>query len=95
VSDTGVRTPADLGVKIPEQLSLAGFDDIFAARYLVPRLTTVSKDAISMGRAAAQLLIERIQAPNAPRRVLTFPARVLYRESTGPAWSGAGTSPVS
>jgi LacI family transcriptional regulator len=80
-----VRAAADLGLRIPADLSLVGFDDIPIAKYLVPRLTTVSKDAVGLGRAAARMLIERIQNPDLPRRTLTSPARIIYRESTGPA----------
>lgn len=79
-----IRAATDLGIEIPSALSLVGFDDIFASRYLVPRLTTVSKDAIGMGRMAARFLIERINDLNLPRRTQVFPACIIVRESTGP-----------
>jgi LacI family transcriptional regulator len=78
------RAATDLGIEIPSALSLVGFDDIFASRYLVPRLTTVSKDAIGIGRAASRLLIERIDDPSLPCRTQVFPACIIVRESTGP-----------
>jgi|WetSurMetagenome_2_1015567.scaffolds.fasta_scaffold160116_2 LacI family transcriptional regulator len=79
------RASADLGLRIPDDLSLIGFDDIPIARYLVPRLTTVSKDAVGLGHIAVRLLIDRIENPGLPPRFLSFPAQIIYRESTGPA----------
>ncbi len=80
-----VRAAADLGLSIPRDVSLVGFDDIFSCSYQVPRLTTVSKDAVNMGREAVRLLIERIRDPQQPLKHINFPARLIMRESTGPA----------
>jgi LacI family transcriptional regulator len=79
------RAAADAGLRIPEDLSLVGYDDIFASKYLVPRLTTVSKDAQAMGRAAVRLVLERIHDHNRPQHKVEFTAQVIIRESTGPA----------
>jgi LacI family transcriptional regulator len=80
-----MRAAADLGLQIPRDLSLFGFDNIFADNYLVPRLSTVTKDAIGMGRTAVQMLIQRIEEPNRPRQVIEKKTRLILRESTGPA----------
>lgn len=80
-----MRAAADVALQIPADLSLVGYDDIFADTYLVPRLTTVSKDSVGMGRAAAQLLIQRIEDPNRPRQTIEYASRLILRESTGPA----------
>lgn len=80
-----MRAAADLNLQIPRDLSLVGFDDIFADNFLVPRLTTVTKDAIGMGRTAVELLIQRIAEPNRPRQVIEIKSRLILRESTGPA----------
>ena len=76
---------SDLGLHVPTDLSLAGYDDISMAKYLVPRLTTVSKDVVRVGREAVKLLLGRIQEPNRPYQRINFPARLIIRESTGPA----------
>ncbi len=57
--------------------------DIFVDEYVVPRLTTVSKDAIGMGRTAVQLLTQRIEESTRPRQVIEKKSRFILRESTG------------
>ena len=79
------RAVADHGLRIPADLSLVGYDDVFTAKYMVPRLTTVSKDAVRIGREAFKLLLGRIQDPNRPIKIVRLPTRVIIRESTGPA----------
>lgn len=80
-----LRAAGDLGLRVPTDLSLLGYDDIPMAKYMVPRLTTVSKDALRLGREAFKLLLERIQNPERPRQKRVEPARFIIRESTGPA----------
>jgi len=55
------------------------------ANYLLPRLTTVTKDALTSGRKAFEVLLARIQDPGLPRQVIYGRARLIIRESTGPA----------
>jgi LacI family transcriptional regulator len=80
-----VRAAADLGLRIPQDLSLVSYDDIPMANYLVPRLTTVTKDALTLGRKAFELLLTRIQDPDLPRQRIHSPSKLILRESTGPA----------
>jgi LacI family transcriptional regulator len=80
-----LRAAADLGLRVPADLSLVSYDDIPEAKYLVPRLTTVSKDAARLGREAVRLVLERIQDPGRPRQRIDVPAQFIIRESTGPA----------
>ncbi len=49
------------GLSIPEDIGVAGFDDIFISQFLTPRLTTVHVPISEIGRAAAASLIERIE----------------------------------
>jgi LacI family transcriptional regulator len=78
-----LRAAADLGLQIPNDLSLVGYDDIPMANYLVPRLTTVTKNAYLLGTKAFEVLLARIQNPNLPRQLIRSPARLIIRESTG------------
>jgi LacI family transcriptional regulator len=82
---SAVRAAADVGLRIPSDLSLVSFDNIPMANYLVPRLTTVTKDAPALGKKAFELLLARIQNPDLPRQRVHSPARFILRESTGPA----------
>ncbi len=80
-----LRAVSDLGLSVPNDISLVGFDDISMSNFLVPRLTTVSKDAYNLGKQAFELLLARMQNPNLPRQVKHGTAKLIIRESTGPA----------
>jgi LacI family transcriptional regulator len=80
-----LRAASDLGLRVPADLSIVGFDDIPIANYVVPRLTTSTKDIAKVGREAVTLLLARIQDPSLPRQQIQVPARLIIRESTGPA----------
>ncbi|MFO7679532.1 MAG: LacI family DNA-binding transcriptional regulator [Chloroflexota bacterium] len=80
-----LRAAADLGLHIPADLSLVGFDGVHMSNYLVPRLTTVVKDSIGVGREAVKQLLTRINNPNLPRQKTSIPPHLIVRESTGPA----------
>lgn len=85
-----LRAAGDLGLRVPADFSLVGFDDIPEAGYLVPRLTTSSKDAALMGREAVRLALRRLEQPSLPRQVVEIPSHFVVRESTGPAPGGGG-----
>jgi LacI family transcriptional regulator len=76
----------DAGLRVPEEVSVIGFDDIQAAEYLTPRLTTVRQPLQQMGEIAASQLLLRIANPRkkVPHRTLLAP-QLMVRESTGPA----------
>jgi DNA-binding LacI/PurR family transcriptional regulator len=70
---------------VPNDLSLVGYDDIPMSIYLVPRLTTVTKNVHELGRKAFEVLLERMQNPDLPLQKIHGPAKLIIRESTGPA----------
>jgi LacI family gluconate utilization system Gnt-I transcriptional repressor len=74
------------GWRVPGRLAVAGFGDFEVARCCHPRLTTVSVEALDIGRATGALLLRAIQAARAGTRltpeVRRMPFRVLQREST-------------
>ncbi len=80
-----LRAASDLGLRVPADLSLVGYDDIPLASYLTPRLTTSSKDMVRVGREAVKLLLARIRDPDRPHQRIDVQARFIIRESTGPA----------
>ncbi len=81
-----VRAFRDAGLRVPEDVSVVGFDDIQAAAYLTPRLTTVRQPLRQMGEMAAKQLLLRISDGNgkAPTLISLAPELVV-RESTGAA----------
>jgi len=79
-----IRAAGDLGLHVPGNLSVVGFDDIPMANYQSPRLTTVTKDAYNAGKKAFEVLKTRMQNPDLPRQVIHMSPRIIIRESTGP-----------
>jgi GntR family transcriptional regulator of arabinose operon len=85
MSIQAMKAARSMGLDVPEDLSLVGFDDnsIINALLDVP-LTTVAQDAASIGRRAAELLIERVKGyKGSPRREL-LPTELRVRASTAP-----------
>ena len=75
----------DAGVRVPQDVSVVGMDDIYAASVTSPPLTTVAKQKYELGSQAATCLLERIrgEAPETPRRYV-YPCRLIVRGSTAP-----------
>lgn len=74
------------GVSIPGQLSVVGFNDVFATRYMTPPLTTVAFDAAKIGELGAQLVMKEIGvAEKQEPTVLTVKPKLKVRGSTSPA----------
>jgi DNA-binding LacI/PurR family transcriptional regulator len=81
-----IRALHDAGLRVPEDVSVLGFDDITGAAYGVPSLTTVRQPLEEMGRLAAATLLERIQSPGREfRSELTLQPSLVGRESTARA----------
>jgi LacI family transcriptional regulator len=80
-----VRAAADLGLRVPQDVSVASFDDIPFITYSVPRLTTVAGFPAQNGREAVRLLLQRLADPNRPRASVSSGWQLHIRESTGPA----------
>jgi DNA-binding LacI/PurR family transcriptional regulator len=81
-----IRALKDAGLRVPEDVSVVGFDDIQSAAYSTPSLTTVRQPLFEMGQRGAQILLERIANREAPypTKIVMAPELVV-RESTGPA----------
>jgi DNA-binding LacI/PurR family transcriptional regulator len=73
---------AQLGIDVPRDLSVVGFDDLDLALIVRPPLTTVRIDAEGLGAAAFDLLLERIRGHRVRNQVL--PVELVVRESTAP-----------
>jgi DNA-binding LacI/PurR family transcriptional regulator len=75
---------AALGVRVPEELSLVGFDNSVFARLRALWLTSVDASAFELGQRAARMLLARIERPDAPGETVLLPPRLEVRGSSGP-----------
>jgi DNA-binding LacI/PurR family transcriptional regulator len=78
-----------LGVRVPEQLAVSGFDDLPFSAMSHPSLTTVELPARKLGRAAADLLVALIEGRAPDSGPPFMPSRLIIRDSTGGFVSGA------
>jgi DNA-binding LacI/PurR family transcriptional regulator len=77
-----MRALREAGKRVPEDVSVIGFDDMPLASYFDPPLTTMRQDTFEMGRLAARLLIEEIEKPQTLHQQLFLPAELIVRNST-------------
>jgi len=78
-----LRALREGGVHVPDEIALAGFDDIPIARYVTPALTTVSVAISELGRRAFEMLLDEISGRTSTQRREKFPTRLVVRESCG------------
>lgn len=71
------------GIRVPEDMALAGFDDIPLAPYMPVPLTTVAQPKYEIGARAAQLLLDQIAGAAHAGRRITLPTNLVVRASTG------------
>ncbi|MBF4574238.1 LacI family DNA-binding transcriptional regulator [Herbiconiux sp. VKM Ac-1786] len=79
-----IQTAAELGLDVPGDLSVVGFDDVPEAARLNPPLTTVRQPMQSIGASAAELLIGLMAGETPARTHITLPTRLVRRATTGP-----------
>ena len=72
---------SDRGVRIPEDLSFTGFDDVLLSRIIRPALTTVRQDPAKRGRLAVDTLIKMIQEEEIPEWDVKLPVELVVRDS--------------
>ena len=83
-----LRTLLSQGVKIPEEVSVVGFDDIPSASLVWPGLTTVRQEMSKMGETACQLVRRALELKTPGGGIHQFPVSLVVRESTGRVPSG-------
>lgn len=79
-----LRVAGELGLRVPQDLSIVGFDDIPEAASATPALTTVVQPLREMGAQALRMLIDLLEGREVAEH-LQFPAELIVRASTGPA----------
>jgi DNA-binding LacI/PurR family transcriptional regulator len=85
----------EAGLRIPEEMSVAGFDNVPLAAAISPALTTVSQPTDEEGRLAAEYLLGRVERPeeDIARRELILECNLIVRASTGPPKAGVSRMP--
>lgn len=81
VGSAAIRAVQDLGKRVPEDISVIGYDDTYLAVNAHPSLTTMHVDTLAMGRAAVQLLSLRLGNPESARMTLIVHPTLVERES--------------
>lgn len=82
-----VKALREAGIRIPDDIKVAGFDDTFAASIIDPPLTTVHVSGSKIGREALKILLKRIKDPDGAPKCRKIETRLVVRRSTD---SGAG-----
>jgi len=84
-----IRVARELGISIPQDLSLVGFDDIPESSNVTPPLTTVRQPMREMGLLAAELLMSAVEERQPKTSTVELPTQLIVRETTGPPSSTA------
>jgi LacI family transcriptional regulator len=71
----------EYGLRIPNNVSVVGFDDIPQAAHVHPPLTTVRQPLEEMGRTATRMLLEHIKDPQRPAKRVELPTELVLRQS--------------
>jgi LacI family transcriptional regulator, galactose operon repressor len=79
-----MRAARARGIRVPEDLSIVGFDDTFEASIVTPLLTTVRQPLAEMGRMAVNLLVRLLQNQRMEALHVELETKLVVRESTAP-----------
>ncbi len=81
-----IRALYDVGLRVPQDVSVVGFDDIKEAAFQTPSLTTIRQPLHQMGALAVQTLLEQLRpSDNREHPQIAVAPELIVRESTGPA----------
>lgn len=80
-----IKYASELGIRVPDDLSLIFFDDFELSNYYSVKPTYISQEEKQLGVEAAKLLISIINDPKQDKQKLFLPAQLIVRESTAPA----------
>ncbi len=80
----------ELGLQVPDDVAVVGFDDLPQAMITFPFLTVASQPAVEMGRRSVALLIDRLADPDGEARQIVLPTELVVRRSSGDPLPMAG-----
>lgn len=73
-----------LGVNVPKDVSIMGFDNVFLSHFIEPKLTTMDQNMMTLGWTAASLLMEKIANDNKTSRQVVLQNTLVLRDTTAP-----------
>ena len=79
-----IRALQDVNLRVPQDVSVIGFDNIKSAAFTMPRLTTINQPLEEIGRIATQCLLNQIHKTMPPQDEITVDPELILRDSTGP-----------
>lgn len=82
-----ISAARQLGLRVPDELSVVGFDDVRLASFTNPTLTTIAQPIAEIGALATKMLLERLLDLDTPPRIERLPTVLHVRRSTA-AWTG-------
>ena len=85
VAMSAIQAVKDMGLSVPNDISVIGFDGLPIGAHAMPSLTTVGIDRRELGIAAVKLLAEREAFPESPAKRISLGVDLLNRQSTAPA----------
>ena len=71
----------EMKLKIPKDIAIVGFDDIFSSQFLTPPLTTIKVPTADIGKFAANILMDKIEGKNHNPQNIKVPVELIIRES--------------
>ena len=83
VAATVMRTVQRAGLRVPQDMTIVGFDDQPFCTYLNPALTTIQLPVIEAGRRAIEMLFARLEGAQPAAQQVTLPCPLVVRESSG------------
>ena len=79
-----IQATTAVGLRVPHDMAITGFDDISFAAHSTPSLTTIAQPAEAMGAKACEILIDRIEGKSADDTVHVLPHELIVRQSSMP-----------
>ncbi|MNW48811.1 Catabolite control protein A [compost metagenome] len=79
-----IRGLHDIGLSVPADLSVVGFDDIFYSPFMIPSLTTIRQDIVSKGQIAVKMLLDQINGTSSSidKKSVKVPVSLAVRQSS-------------
>jgi DNA-binding LacI/PurR family transcriptional regulator len=82
VAIQALRAATDRGLRVPEDVAIAGFDGMHSTLFTSPPLTTVSQPIQAIGQRAVEILIQQISGTNSGSQQIILPTQLIERQST-------------